>query len=95
MVIIHNQVMDCMPRSHKEQMFTLVTTMTITALQKWKKKLLHSTLKNSKENISMLVNTETNSAYLAGISINPRVRQSVLTEMNRDQNMGHRVSSLF
>lgn len=52
-------------------------------------------LKNSKENISMLVNTETNFEYLTRISINPWGKQSVLTEMNWDQNVGHRVSSLF
>lgn len=86
--------MDCMPRGHKEQMFTLVITMT-NSIAKMEKKLLHSMLKNSKENISMLVNTETNFEYLTSISINPRVRQCVLTEMNRDQNLGHRVSSLF
>lgn len=38
MVIIHNQVMDCMPRGHKEQMFTLVITMT-NSIAKMEKKI--------------------------------------------------------
>lgn len=71
--------MDCMPRRHKEQMFTLAMTITVFKIGK---RILHSMQKNSKENISMLVNTETNFEYLTSISVNPRVRQSVLTEKN-------------
>lgn len=37
MVIVHNQMMDYMSKSHKQGMFTPVTTMRITVLQKWKK----------------------------------------------------------
>jgi len=37
MVTIHNQMMDCMSKSHKQRMITPVTTMRITVLQKWKK----------------------------------------------------------
>jgi len=40
------------------------------------KKWLHPLPKNSKENTSMLVNTETHFDYLTSISINPRGRQS-------------------
>lgn len=67
-------------KSQRANVYTCYNYYNYT-IAKMEKKILHFMLKNSEENICMLVNTEMNFKYLTSLSINPRVRQSVLTEM--------------